>query len=147
MFRLLNSNEWKKNIGDRDVSTTDQAKIYISNILKGDSIEYFVIEKLDDSTPIGILSYMIRDFMDYPDIGFALLPEYYHKGFALEATKEYLKNLFLNKQNLIVAAICKKENYNSIQLLEKIGFRFNALIEKDEEQLNLYLLNNSNLIK
>jgi [ribosomal protein S5]-alanine N-acetyltransferase len=44
-----------------------------------------VIEKLDTSIPIGILSFMKRDQMDHPDFGFALLPLYHRHGYALES--------------------------------------------------------------
>ncbi len=146
MLELLNSKGWIDNIGDRQVRTTIQIEIYISEILKKDSLQYLVIEKLDTLIPIGILSFMKRDQMEYPDFGFALLPSYHRQGYALEASLRYLHHLFLNHSTRTVAAICKKENTRSIQLLEKIGFTFNDILLKDKELLNLYILKKENLI-
>ncbi len=146
MLELLNSKGWIDNIGDRQVKTTIQTEKYISEILKKDSLQYLVIEKLDTSIPIGILSFMKRDQIEYPDFGFALLPSYHRQGYALEASSSYLHHLFSNHSKLTVAAICKKENTRSIQLLEKIGFTFNDILVKDKELLNLYLLQKENLI-
>ena len=146
MLELLNSKGWIDNIGDRQVKTTIQTEKYISEILKKDSLQYLVIEKLDTSIPIGILSFMKRDQIEYPDFGFALLPSYHRQGYALEASLSYLHHLFSNHSKLTVAAICKKENTRSIQLLEKIGFTFNDILVKDKELLNLYLLQKENLI-
>ena len=146
MLELLNSKGWIDNIGDRQVRTTIQTEKYISEILKKDSLQYLVIEKLDASIPIGILSFMKRDQMEYPDFGFALLPSYHRQGYALEASLRYLQHLFSNYSIPTVAAICKKENTPSIHLLEKIGFTFNDILVKDKELLNLYLLEKEKLI-
>jgi RimJ/RimL family protein N-acetyltransferase len=89
---------------------------------------------------------MKRDQMDHPDFGFALLPLYHRHGYALEASKGYLYHLFSTHPKLTVAAICKRENNPSIQLLEKIGFTFNCIMDKDKEPLNLYLLKKEDLI-
>ena len=89
---------------------------------------------------------MKRDQMDHPDFGFALLPLYHRHGYALEASIGYLSHLFSTQPKLTVAAICKRENNPSIQLLEKIGFTFNCIMEKDKEPLNLYLLKKEDLI-
>ena len=146
LLELLNSKGWLDNIGDRGVRTTIQAEKYISVILKKDSLQYMVIEKLDTSIPIGILSFMKRDQIEYPDFGFALLPSYHRQGYALEASIIYLKYLFSNNSKLTIAAICKKENTPSINLLEKIGFTFNDIHVKDKQTLNLYLLQEKDLI-
>ena len=147
LLELLNSKGWLDNIGDREVRTTIQAEKYISVILKKDSLQYMVIEKLDTSIPIGILSFMKRDQIEYPDFGFALLPSYHRQGYALEASLRYLHHLFSNDSKLTIAAICKKENTPSIHLLEKIGFTFNDILMKDKEPLNLYLLQKEDLIQ
>ncbi|MDB3901919.1 N-acetyltransferase, partial [Flavobacteriaceae bacterium] len=58
IFELLNSSDFIKYIGDRNIRTLNDAKLYINKILNNESIEYSVIEKIDSSTPIGILSYI-----------------------------------------------------------------------------------------
>ena len=146
LLELLNSKGWLDNIGDRKLRTEAQAEEYIAEILKKDSLQYVVIEKLDTSIPIGILSYIKREQMEHPDFGFALLAQYHRQGYALEASIDYLQQLFSTHSNLQIAAICKRENLASIQLLEKIGFVYNEIVEKDKEPLLLYLLKEEDLI-
>ena len=103
IFELLNSSDFIKYIGDRNIRTLNDAKLYINKILNNESIEYSVIEKIDSSTPIGILSYIKRDYLDFFDFGFALLPNFYKKGYVTEASIAYLKYFFNNKSNLSIA--------------------------------------------
>ena len=73
IFELLNSSDFIKYIGDRNIRTLNDAKLYINKILNNESIEYSVIEKIDSSTPIGILSYIKRDYLDFFDFGVAFV--------------------------------------------------------------------------
>jgi len=62
-----------------------------------------------------------RDNLDFPDIGFAFLPEYVGKGYAFEiasATITYAKDTL---KLPIVYGITMPENASSKKLLEKIG--------------------------
>jgi RimJ/RimL family protein N-acetyltransferase len=88
---------------------------------------------------------MKRDHLEFPDFGFALLPEFYQKGYAKEASVGYLHNLFAKQPNLSIAAICKRENKPSIQLLEWIGFHYRHDTGNDGDQLSVYELKKENL--
>ena len=146
IFELFNSEDFIKNIGNRDIKTADDSKSYINKILKNKNIEYNVIEKIDSSTPIGILSYVKRDYLEIHDFGFALLPEYYRNGYALEASNAYLQNLFAKKDILKVAAISKNDNKPSLKLLEKLGFEFSREIEYKKESIQVFILSGSNFL-
>ena len=146
IFELFNSEDFIKNIGNRDIKTPDDSKSYINKILKNKNIEYNVIEKIDSSTPIGILSYVKRDYLEIHDFGFALLPEYYRNGYALEASNAYLQNLFAKKDILKVAAISKNDNKPSLKLLEKLGFEFSREIEYKKESIQVFILSGSNFL-
>ena len=146
IFELFNSEDFIKNIGNRDIKTADDSKSYINKILKNNNIEYNVIEKIDSSTPIGILSYVKRDYLEIHDFGFALLPEYYKNGYALEASNAYLQNLFAKKDILKVAAISKNDNKPSLKLLEKLGFEFSREIEYKKESIQVFILSGSNFL-
>lgn len=146
ILALLNSEGWLENIGDRGVRNEAQAKSYIRDIKANNAVEYKVIETLDKASPIGILSFLKRDHLDYPDFGFALLPTFQRQGYAKEASISYLWHLFTQKPKLTLAAICKVKNSPSIKLLQQLGFTYHEAFQKDGEQLNLYLLKRENLI-
>ena len=146
ILELLNSEGWIKYIGDRKIRTLEEAKSYIIDIINKTSVQYNVIEKLNASIPIGILSFIKRDYLNFPDFGFALLPKYYQNGFAKEASIGYLKDLFNKQPKLNIAAICKSNNEPSIKLLEKIGFNYKYDAEIEGDQLRVYDLIKENFM-
>lgn len=127
MFELVNSPLWLEFIGDRNVHSIDQARDYIAN---GTMKSYemngygaFVVQTLD-GTSLGVCGFYKRDYLDYPDIGFAYLPRYVGQGYGYEAAKavfEYgLNELKLEK----ILGITNPRNIASIKLLEKLGLRY-----------------------
>ena len=87
---------------------------------------------------MGVLTLLNRDGETHHDIGFALLPEFEGQGFALEASKAYLKqikNLGMHKQ---ILAITLAHNKRSIGLLMKLGLHFIGTRIKHGETLNYY---------
>jgi RimJ/RimL family protein N-acetyltransferase len=144
IIELLNSPGWLKFIGDRNVRTTEQAKHYLENgPLKSYKINSYglsLVEKKDDGKAIGMCGILNRDSLDNPDIGFAFLPNFNGKGYALEivsATMIYAKDkLGISK----IGAITVADNFKSIRLLEKIGLKYNKEFRfpNSEEELLLY---------
>ena len=80
-----------------------------------------IIEKID-------ADYFIPRPADEPELGFAFLPEFRGKGFALEAAKALMAygqdRLKLSK----IVAAANPNNVSSIKLLEKLGMRFEHMI-------------------
>ena len=66
------------------------------------------------------------------DLGFAYLPEYLGKGYALEAAQATLDYVKLKLAVSRIVAITMAENVRSIRLLKKLGFRY----EKDARLLS-----------
>src|SRR5438552_16527336 len=83
VFALLNSPGWLQFIGNRDIDSIETAKAYIQDKIIANYIEgmgaYACILK-ESGQPVGLVSFYKRDFLDYPDVGFAFLPEYEGKG-------------------------------------------------------------------
>lgn len=146
LLQLLNSEGWVRFIGDRNVHSVVESTIYIQGILSLTRIRYYVMEKHHSPEAMGIISLLQREELDYPDIGFALLPEYMKMGFAREGTRAFLQELFKSGSLPVVGAITLPENRDSIQLLERIGFDYVKNIEKDKETLRLYTLLPQNLV-
>src|SRR5690349_2790840 len=90
IFELLNTPQWIKYIGDKNIRTKNDAAAYIQKIKENTSANYWVVKRKEDHAPLGIVTFMKRDYLDYHDIGFAFLPQYGKKGYAFEASKKLL---------------------------------------------------------
>src|SRR5437870_3683417 len=94
ILQLLNEPSWLQFIGDRGVRTLDDARAYI---IKGPvemyarlGFGFYVVELKVDRIPIGMCGLVKRDYLDDVDIGYALLPRYWAKGYAYEAASAVL---------------------------------------------------------
>jgi RimJ/RimL family protein N-acetyltransferase len=144
ILRLLNEPSFIQNIGDRGVRTLEDARSYILRVPL-DSYEkngfglYLVILK-ESGKPIGMCGLIKRDQLEDVDIGYAFLPEFWSKGYAVEAAlavKEYARDVIGLKR---LIAITDPENQASIRVLEKIGLRFEKMVRLSEDDIELKLL-------
>ncbi|RDC64319.1 GNAT family N-acetyltransferase [Adhaeribacter pallidiroseus] len=127
IFRLLNSPNWLKYIGDRGIKTLEDAENYIRNALiknyheKGFGLYKLVLKA--DKTPIGICGFLKRDYLDSVDIGYAVLPAYEEKGYTLEAAAAVMDygKTYLSLQT--VYGITTEANLASRHILEKLGLQ------------------------
>jgi RimJ/RimL family protein N-acetyltransferase len=144
MLELLNDPSWLQFIGDRGVRTVDDARNYILQnlVIMYDRLGFsmYLTELKGEVISIGICGLIQRDYLEDVDIGFALLPKFRGKGYAYEsasAVMAYAKRTFgLNR----LVAIALPNNYDSIELLEKLGFSFESTIElsDDGESVNFF---------
>lgn len=143
IVELLNTPGWLQFIGDRNVKTAADAEWYILNgPVKSYNTNGFGLYavSLKDGRPIGMCGLIKRDTLEHIDIGFAFLPAHSGKGYAYEAaiaTLDYArKDLGLDT----IVAITTQDNVQSINLLKKIGLRFERLIQMpgDDEVLMLH---------
>jgi RimJ/RimL family protein N-acetyltransferase len=143
ILRLLNEPSFIQNIADRGVRNDDDARSYIQNgpIASYEQFGFglYLLQLRDSGIPIGICGLLKRDSFDFPDLGYALLPEYWSRGYALEAANSVL-NFARNELNLQRAlAIVNADNFASIRLLEKCGFRLEGPVRlADEAEVQLY---------
>ena len=88
---LLNTKGWIDFIGDRNVRTKEQAEHYLKNGPMKSYAEYgyglCLVALKNNHTPIGMCGIVNRTNLEQPDIGFAFLPEYTGKGYAVEIAK------------------------------------------------------------
>ncbi len=132
ILELLNEPSFIENIVDKGVRNLDQACDYIN---KGPVKSYrqngfglYLTELKDLETPIGMCGLIKREGLDHPDIGYALLPAFWSKGYAYEsaaAMLEYAKTIL--KLPLVVG-ITSPDNIGSARVLEKIGLKFERMI-------------------
>jgi len=138
IFELVNTPEWIKFIGQRNVNSLEDANKYIQKILDSANISYKVIRLKEICTPVGIITLIKRDYLDAYDIGFAMLPQYAGKGYAYEAAKMVLDTELASGSHDKITAITVSTNERSIKLLEKLGLRFEKQIEDAGEELLVF---------
>ena len=146
ILTLLNEPSFLRYIGDKKVRDLDGARQYILN---GPVASYdrngfglCLVELKESHTPIGICGLLKRDELPDPDIGFALLPDFWNKGFAFEAANAVLQDGRERLSIEHILAITSLDNEASINLLERLGFKFEKVIKlsADGEQVRLFTL-------
>lgn len=138
ILALVNSEGWLQYIGDRNIRDINGSELYIKKILSNPKYFYNIIELRPTGKQIGIITFIHRPDYQYPDIGFALLPEFENNGYTYEASKAYLDNIFKMKITDKVIGITIPTNTKSINLLQKLGLTFKETIIKDGEELSLF---------
>ena len=140
IYTLMTNPNWLEFIGDRNIYGISDANEYIKKVQANPEVNFWVITKNADNTPVGVVTIIKKDYLAYPDIGFALLPAYYRKGYAYEASKLILHSYFSNESNTELLATSLKHNYRSIGLLDKLGFKYKEEILQDGHEMNVYSL-------
>ncbi|MFE3573750.1 GNAT family N-acetyltransferase [Lysinibacillus sp. NPDC059133] len=148
ILELVNDPSWLEFIGDRGVRTVEDAREYIVNgpmhMYEQFGFCFYLVERKEDQSPVGICGFVKRESLEDVDIGFAFLPKYWGKGYAYEAasaTLAYgLDTLGLNR----IVAITTQDNHASAKVLEKIGLKFEGLVQfsNDAEELRFFSFNN-----
>ncbi len=141
--KLLNSPKWLQNIGDRGVRTEEDALLYIQDRIRPqfERLGYgnFTVIRKSDGAKMGTCGLYDRDGLDGIDIGFAFLPAFEGKGYALEASR-LLKEKAFDEWGLDkILAITTQENVPSQKLLEKLGLRFQGHIRLPQDDTDLLL--------
>jgi RimJ/RimL family protein N-acetyltransferase len=137
ILELMNTPKWIEYIGDRNIKTIDSAKAYIANkmmpqLQRLGYSSYTILRKADDAK-IGTCGLFDREGLEGIDIGFAFLPEYEKKGYALEAANK-LKDMAFNEFGIPeLCAITAKNNSASQALLGKIGLKRSGTMQLPNE--------------
>ena len=140
MVDLVNSEGWLKFIGNRNVHTNTDAKQYIQKVLDNTNFYYNVFELKNTHKPIGIVTLRKRENERFPDIGFALLPEFEKNGYTVEASKAYLQKIEDSTKYDNIIAITLPDNRKSIRVIQKLGFTYEGNHKKGATTLSYYSL-------
>lgn len=146
IFCLLNSPGWLQFIGDRGIHTLDDAIHYI---LLGPMKSYqengfglYLVQEKATGEKMGLCGLLKRETLNEIDLGFAFLPEFNGKGYAIETANAILDFARTELKMFKVLAITDNNNSKSIRLLEKLGFRFEKMIPwPASKDLKLFSIN------
>jgi RimJ/RimL family protein N-acetyltransferase len=143
ILELLNEPSFIQNIGDRNVRTLEQACEYIVNgprkSYERNGFGLYLIVLKETHEPIGICGLIRRDGLEDVDIGYALLPKFWSKGYAVEAAravKDYARDAIGLKR---IVAIVDPANESSIRVLEKLELKFEKMIRLSADDIELKL--------
>jgi ribosomal-protein-alanine N-acetyltransferase len=144
MLTLLNEPSFIRHIGDRGVRTLADSEAYIT---AGPLASYerfgfglYLVELKPSGPSIGICGLLKRETLDAVDIGFAFLPQFWSRGYAVEsasAVRDHARDE-IGLRRLV--AIVDPVNNGSIRVLEKLGFTFDRTIRLGDEARDLQLL-------
>jgi ribosomal-protein-alanine N-acetyltransferase len=143
VLALLNTPSWLQYIGDRGIKTLEQAQSYLAN---GPIMSYatqgfglYLVELKDSDTAIGMCGLLKRDYLEYMDIGYALLPAYEGNGYAIEIVATTMNYAFTELHLMHLTAITNTNNLRSIKILNKLGFQLKEIITIEDRELNLFI--------
>jgi RimJ/RimL family protein N-acetyltransferase len=137
ILSLLNDPAFLHFIGDKGVRTIDDARNYLTN---GPIASYqrhgfglYLVELKETGTPIGMCGLLKRDSLEHVDLGFAFMPDYRRQGFGFESASAVLSYARKDLKLGHILAITNPDNAGSINLLEKLGFKFKRTIRLSED--------------
>lgn len=142
ILELVNEPSFIQNIGDRNVRSLADAVKYIE---AGPVISYarngfglYLVQLKESGESIGMCGLIKRAALEDVDIGYAFLPKFWSKGYAVEsalAVKEQAHSLGLRR----LVAIVDPANIGSIRVLEKLGLTFEKMVQLAADDIELKL--------
>ena len=140
---LLNDPSFIQNIGDRGVRTLADAEKYLEN---GPMSSYakngfglLAVTLAETGETIGMCGLIKRDILEDVDIGYAFLPKFWLKGYAIESAQGVMKHAKEVVGLKRVVAIVDPANAGSVRVLEKIGMTFEKMVKLSADDIDLKL--------
>ena len=142
VLALLNSPGFLANIGDRGVRTLADARRYIC---EGPATSYrehgfglWKVTRRQDGLAVGMSGLIKRDSLEFPDLGYAFLPEHAGMGYATEAGAAVIALGFNAKGLARILAIVRPDNDASLRVLGKLGMTDRGIGQFDHQVLRVF---------
>jgi len=142
ILELVNEPSFIQNIGDRGVRSIADAVKYIEagpvTSYARNGFGLYLVQLKESGESIGMCGLIKREALEDVDIGYAFLPKFWSKGYAVEAAlaaREQAHSLGLKR----LVAIVDPANTGSIRVLEKIGLTFKKMIRLSADDIELKL--------
>jgi [ribosomal protein S5]-alanine N-acetyltransferase len=143
ILELVNEQSFIQNIGDRGVRTLSDAEKYLENgpisSYARNGFGLLAVTLNGTGQPIGICGLIKRDTLEDVDIGYAFLPKFWSKGYALESARAVMNHAKEVLGLKRVVAIVDPNNAGSIRLLERLDMTFERMVKLSEDDIDLRL--------
>jgi RimJ/RimL family protein N-acetyltransferase len=143
IYELLNTPKWLKFIGDRNITSVEEAEQYIIDKmlpqLERLGFSNNCVIRKEDGAKIGTCGLYDREGVEGLDIGFAFLPQFESKGYGFEAASRIIKFALEELEVRNVTGITSRENLASQKLLRKLGLKFSGEINYPTDQEKSFL--------
>jgi RimJ/RimL family protein N-acetyltransferase len=144
ILELLNEPSYIQNIGDRGVRTLDDARAYLRDVplasYAKNGFGLLMVELKASGESLGMCGLIKRDTLPDVDIGFAFFPRYWGQGYAFEAAAAVMTYGREVMRLERIVGIVSPGNTGSINVLRKLGLRFERLFPwpGDGSEVELY---------
>jgi RimJ/RimL family protein N-acetyltransferase len=137
VLRLVNEPSFVSNIGDKGLRNLEDARRFIREgtwtCQERSGYGQFLVALRDGGDPIGICGLLYRKSLDVSDLGFALLPEFWGRGYAYEAAEAVLRYGHTTLGIEKIVGLTSEDNLASIRLLEKLGMSFERTVKMSDD--------------
>ena len=145
ILELVNEPLWLKFIGDRGVRSLADAEGYIRKAALASYAQHgfglWLVQRKSDGASLGICGLIKRETFTDVDIGFAFLSRFHGQGYAAESAAATLDHARCQLGLKRIVAITSPDNTGSIRLLEKLGLRFERMLEmKPGDTVNVFAI-------
>lgn len=144
MLTIWNDPAFLRFVGDRGLRSEADARRALEEgvltLYETQGYGPYIVSLQSDGTTIGVCGLFLREGLEDPDIGFALLPEYRGGGYAREAAEAVVAEARSVLRLARLTAIVAAENTDSVRLIEKLGLRFDRplRLKGDDRDACLY---------
>ncbi|UQV47149.1 GNAT family N-acetyltransferase [Janthinobacterium lividum] len=141
---LVNEPSWIAHIGQRNLHTVEAARAALETgamaQFRQHGYAFCIVEGRSDGVAMGICGLILRASLPGPDIGYALLPAYWGQGYAYEAAAAVMRHAQHVLRLPTVYGITSRQNQTSINLLNKLGLRFERFsrLPPEGKETNIY---------
>ena len=143
MLELLNEPSYILNIADRGVRDLDGARRYLEDRWRASYREHgfglWVVVERSIGMATGLCGLVRRDGLEDVDIGYAFLPAFWGRGYAIESAlgvKAHARDV-VGLTRLV--AIVVPSNLPSVRVLERLGMRVERTLRLPGESTDLAL--------
>ncbi|NMP33275.1 GNAT family N-acetyltransferase [Thalassotalea sp. M1531] len=137
IVELLNQPEFIANIGDKKVSNKVEAHEYLETgplLCQKEHGYSLMAVQLHNGELVGMCGLLKRDYLDSPDLGYAISDNHYRQGYAFEACQAVLEYYGNHRPILAITSLA---NQASQSLLEKLGFIRQGIVKYNDTEENM----------
>jgi RimJ/RimL family protein N-acetyltransferase len=133
MFEILNEPAFIRYVANRHVHTLDDAAAYIAEKILPSYAQFgfgfYIVELKESGTRIGMCGLIKRETLEDVDIGFSILEPFWGRGYATEAAAAVMHYGLTTLKLPRIIAVTAPDNARSGAVLEKLGLRFEKMIQ------------------